>query len=163
VTCGGTRPTRAHRWVLQKWNTEKGPSPRFGTESASKPSQEEIDAARPFRRLLVDRDVHILAQQNHYARIRRVRLGLSLKRRMTNKVKDGFDMPSSVAQLMGAAGAAPAGLICGGATEMSHAIIRGKNGRRHQVDFGDSPVRVEIYASEETVEIFVEADSSLRH
>jgi hypothetical protein len=41
---------------------------------------------------------------------------------------------------------------------MSHAIIRGKNGRRHEVDFGDSPVRVEIYASEATVEIFVEAD-----
>jgi hypothetical protein len=41
---------------------------------------------------------------------------------------------------------------------MSHAIIRGKNGRRHEVDFGDAPVRVEIYASEETVEIFAEAD-----
>ena len=41
---------------------------------------------------------------------------------------------------------------------MPHAIIRGKNGRRHEVDFGDAPVRVEIYASEETVEIFVEAD-----
>jgi hypothetical protein len=41
---------------------------------------------------------------------------------------------------------------------MSHAIIRGRNGRRHEVDFGDSPVRIEIYASEETVEIFVEAD-----
>jgi hypothetical protein len=41
---------------------------------------------------------------------------------------------------------------------MAHAIIRGSNGRRHEVDFGESPVRVEIYASEETVEIFVEAD-----
>ena len=41
---------------------------------------------------------------------------------------------------------------------MMHAIIRGKNGRRHEVDFGDAPVRVEVYASEETVEIFVEAD-----
>jgi hypothetical protein len=41
---------------------------------------------------------------------------------------------------------------------MSHAIIRGNNGRRHEVDFGDSPVRVEVYAGEETVEIFVEAD-----
>ena len=41
---------------------------------------------------------------------------------------------------------------------MAHAIIRGKNGRRYEVDFGDSPVRVEIHASEETVEIFVEAD-----
>ena len=41
---------------------------------------------------------------------------------------------------------------------MPHAIIRGRNGRRHEVDFGDAPVRVEVYASEETVEIFVEAD-----
>jgi hypothetical protein len=41
---------------------------------------------------------------------------------------------------------------------MPHAIIRGANGRRHEVDFGDAPVRVEIHASEETVEIFVEAD-----
>jgi hypothetical protein len=41
---------------------------------------------------------------------------------------------------------------------MSHAIIRGANGRRHEVDFGDAPVRVEIYSSEETVEIFVDAD-----
>jgi hypothetical protein len=43
-------------------------------------------------------------------------------------------------------------------TIMPHAIIRGANGRRHEVDFGDAPVRVEIYASEETVEIFIEAD-----
>jgi hypothetical protein len=42
---------------------------------------------------------------------------------------------------------------------MAHAIIRGANGRRHEVDFGDAPVRVEIYASEETVEIFIETDS----
>ena len=41
---------------------------------------------------------------------------------------------------------------------MAHAIIRGKNGRRYEVDFGDSPVRVEVYASEETIEIFAEAD-----
>lgn len=41
---------------------------------------------------------------------------------------------------------------------MAHAIIRGENGRRHEVDFGDSQVRVEVHASEETVEIFVEAD-----
>ena len=41
---------------------------------------------------------------------------------------------------------------------MPHAVIRGENGRRHEVDFGDAPVRVEIYASEETVEIFIEAD-----
>lgn len=42
---------------------------------------------------------------------------------------------------------------------MSHAIIRGKSGRRHEVDFADNPVRVKIYASDETVEIVVEADS----
>ena len=42
---------------------------------------------------------------------------------------------------------------------MPYAIIRGANGRRHEVDFGDAPIRVEIYASEETVEILIEADS----
>ena len=41
---------------------------------------------------------------------------------------------------------------------MPHAIIRRENGRRQEVEFGDAPVRVEIYASEETVEIFIEAD-----
>jgi hypothetical protein len=41
---------------------------------------------------------------------------------------------------------------------MPHAIIRGANGRRHEVDFGEAPVRVQIYGSEETVEIFIEAD-----
>jgi hypothetical protein len=41
---------------------------------------------------------------------------------------------------------------------MTYAIIRGKNGRRHEVDFGDAPVRVEVHASEATIEIFVEAD-----
>jgi hypothetical protein len=41
---------------------------------------------------------------------------------------------------------------------MAHASIRGNNGRRYEVDFGDSPVHVEVYASKETVEIFVEAD-----
>jgi hypothetical protein len=45
-----------------------------------------------------------------------------------------------------------------GKATMSHAIIRGNNGRRHEVDFGDSPVRIEVHASDETVEIFVEAD-----
>jgi hypothetical protein len=42
--------------------------------------------------------------------------------------------------------------------EMTHAIIRGKNGRRCEVDFGDSLVRIEVHASEETVEIFVKPD-----
>ena len=41
---------------------------------------------------------------------------------------------------------------------MTYAIIRGKNGRRHEVDFGDAPIRVKGTPSEETVEIFVEAD-----
>jgi len=41
---------------------------------------------------------------------------------------------------------------------MAHAIMRGKNGRRYEVDFGDSPVRVEVCGTEETIEIFVEAD-----
>jgi hypothetical protein len=41
---------------------------------------------------------------------------------------------------------------------MPYAIIRGRNGRRHEVDFGKAPVRVEIFSSEETVEIFIEAD-----
>jgi hypothetical protein len=47
----------------------------------------------------------------------------------------------------------------GNGTKIPHAIIRGKNGRRHEVGFGDSPVRVEVYARDETVEIFVEAVS----
>jgi len=42
-------------------------------------------------------------------------------------------------------------------TTVTHAIIRGKNGRRHGVDFGEA-VRVEVHSSEETVEIFIEAD-----
>jgi hypothetical protein len=43
-------------------------------------------------------------------------------------------------------------------TVMTHAIIRGKNGRRYEVDFEDAPIRVEVYSSEETIEIFIEAD-----
>ena len=42
---------------------------------------------------------------------------------------------------------------------MPYAIIRGKNGRRHEVDFGDDAVRLEIHSSDEIVEIFIEADS----
>src|SRR5215472_13772872 len=45
-----------------------------------------------------------------------------------------------------------------GEAALPHAIIRGANGRRHEVGFGDAPVRVEIYHSDETVEIFIEAD-----
>ena len=43
-------------------------------------------------------------------------------------------------------------------TTMPYAITRGRNGRRHEVDFGDEAVRVEIHSSEETVEIFIVAD-----
>ena len=41
---------------------------------------------------------------------------------------------------------------------MSHAITRGHTGRRHEVDFGDDPIRVEVHASDETVDSFVEVD-----
>jgi hypothetical protein len=41
---------------------------------------------------------------------------------------------------------------------MSYAIIRGKGGRRHEVDFGESPLRVEIYSGGDSIEVFVEAD-----
>jgi hypothetical protein len=41
---------------------------------------------------------------------------------------------------------------------MPHAIIRGANGRRYEVDFGHAPIRVEIHASDETIEICIEAD-----
>jgi hypothetical protein len=45
---------------------------------------------------------------------------------------------------------------------MPYAILRGRNGRRHEVDFGAEAVRVEIHSSEETVEIFIEADFETR-
>ena len=45
---------------------------------------------------------------------------------------------------------------------MSYVIIRGKNGRRHEVDFGDSPIRVEINSNEPVVEISIEADYETR-
>jgi len=41
---------------------------------------------------------------------------------------------------------------------MPPAIIRGANGRRHEVYFVDAPVKLEIYAREDTVEIFIGAD-----
>jgi hypothetical protein len=45
---------------------------------------------------------------------------------------------------------------------MAYAIIRGKSGRRHEVDFWSSPLRIEVHASEETVEIYIEADIDTR-
>ena len=41
---------------------------------------------------------------------------------------------------------------------MSHVIIRGANGRRHEVDFGDAEITVSLHASAETVELAIEAD-----
>lgn len=40
---------------------------------------------------------------------------------------------------------------------MSFAIIRGGNGRRHEVDFGDDPVTLDVSASEAMVQITLEA------
>ena len=39
---------------------------------------------------------------------------------------------------------------------MSFAIIRGGNGRRHEVDFGDDPVRLDVSIGVTTVQITVE-------
>ena len=43
---------------------------------------------------------------------------------------------------------------------MSHVIIRGENGRRHEVDFADVEITVSLHASSETVELGIEADDS---
>jgi hypothetical protein len=40
---------------------------------------------------------------------------------------------------------------------VSFAIIRGSNGRRHEVDFGDAEIEVDIAVGSETVQITVEA------
>lgn len=40
---------------------------------------------------------------------------------------------------------------------MPHAIIRGNNGRRYEVDFEDAEVRIEVYSDDESVEIVIEA------
>ena len=44
---------------------------------------------------------------------------------------------------------------------MPHAIIRGGNGRRHEVDVEDAKIRIEVYSSDETVEIVVEVVNDL--
>ena len=48
---------------------------------------------------------------------------------------------------------------------MSFAIIRGSNGRRHEVDFKDDPVAVEVSMSESVVQISIDAieDMALPH
>ena len=40
---------------------------------------------------------------------------------------------------------------------MAHAIIRGANGRRHEVDFEGVEITVDVFFGDETVEIAVEA------
>lgn len=40
---------------------------------------------------------------------------------------------------------------------MAHAIIRGANGRRHEVDFEGARIMVEIFFGDDTVEIAVES------
>ncbi len=40
---------------------------------------------------------------------------------------------------------------------MSHAIIKGANGRRHEVGFGDGPVEVSVHVTDLVVEIVVES------
>jgi hypothetical protein len=41
---------------------------------------------------------------------------------------------------------------------MSHVIIRGENGRRHEVDFGEAEITVSLHAGAESVELAIEAD-----
>jgi hypothetical protein len=43
---------------------------------------------------------------------------------------------------------------------MAHVIIRGGNGRRHEVDFEDADIIVELHASEDHVELVIEASDS---
>ncbi|MCR9140603.1 MAG: hypothetical protein NXI27_31980 [Alphaproteobacteria bacterium] len=40
---------------------------------------------------------------------------------------------------------------------MTHVIIRGNNGRRHEVDFEDAEVTVEVFVNERCVELVIEA------
>ena len=40
---------------------------------------------------------------------------------------------------------------------MAHVIIRGRNGRRHEVDVEDADITVELHASEEHIELVIEA------
>jgi hypothetical protein len=44
---------------------------------------------------------------------------------------------------------------------MAHAILRGANGWRHEVDFGDAEVTIGMYAGETTIEIVIEAPNDL--
>src|SRR5262249_9693426 len=44
---------------------------------------------------------------------------------------------------------------------MAHAILRGANGRRHEVDFGEAEITIEVYAGDTTIEIVIEAPNDL--
>ena len=44
---------------------------------------------------------------------------------------------------------------------MSHAIIRTANGRRYEVDFEDTEITLEIFVTDDVVEIAVEAPRDL--
>jgi len=40
---------------------------------------------------------------------------------------------------------------------MAYVIIRGNNGRRHEVDFENAEIKVEVHINEENVELVIEA------
>ena len=44
---------------------------------------------------------------------------------------------------------------------MAHGILGGANGRRHEVNFGDAEVTIEVYAGDTTIEIVIEAPNDL--
>jgi hypothetical protein len=48
-----------------------------------------------------------------------------------------------------------------GGKSMTYAVIRGANGRRHEVDFEGAEITVEIFFGDATVEIAVEAPHDL--
>ena len=45
---------------------------------------------------------------------------------------------------------------------MSFAIIRGANGRRHEVDFGEDEIAISLHAGSEAVELVIEAQDPNR-
>lgn len=45
---------------------------------------------------------------------------------------------------------------------MAHVIIRGANGRRHEVDFEDADITVELHASEDHVELVIDLPPKIR-
>lgn len=40
---------------------------------------------------------------------------------------------------------------------MTHVIIRGNNGRRHEVDFENAEITVEVFTNDQNVELVIEA------